>query len=162
MTALQTKDTHPSHHLALLLLGTAFRHELVSPYWHRCSRVVLRPEGLLCRAAVLRQEEAAGQIMGLLMGLDAVRFLLLVDPSPQHEPAAAPVGLIGGLRQYLPQPWARQEQARGGYSSAEHLAPHASATLVSFRLCKLIVASSSHSSFDGPDRLPEDAERPLL
>ena len=32
------------------------------------------------RAAVLRLEEAAGQIMGLLMGLDAVRFLLLVDP----------------------------------------------------------------------------------
>ena len=55
--------------------------------------------------------------MGLLLGLDAVRFLLLVDP-PQGLPAA-PGGLMGGLRQYLPQPWARPDQARGGPASAQ-------------------------------------------
>ena len=69
------------------------------------------------RAAVLRLEEAAGQIMGLLMGLDAVRFLLLVDPPADSLRAAG--GLMGGLRQYLPQPWARQEHIHLSTLSAE-------------------------------------------
>jgi len=53
--------------------------------------------------------------MGLLLGLDAVRFLLLVDP-PQASPRAQG-GLMGGLRHYLPQPWARQEQGQDGSSN---------------------------------------------
>ena len=73
-----------------------------------------------CRSATLRQEEASGQIMGLLLGLDAVRFLLLVDP-PRGSPGA-PGGLMGGLRHYLPQPWARQGHAHDGVASAQQ--PH--------------------------------------
>lgn len=53
--------------------------------------------------------------MGLLLGLDAVRFLLLVD-LPQASPRAQG-GLMGGLRHYLPQPWARQEQGQYGSSN---------------------------------------------
>ena len=55
--------------------------------------------------------------MGLLLGLDAVRFLLLVDP-PQDSPRG-PGGLMGGLRQYLPQPWARHDHAHDGAPSAQ-------------------------------------------
>lgn len=38
-----------------------------------------------CRVAVLRQEEAAGQLLGLLMGLDAVRVLLPVETDPPEH-----------------------------------------------------------------------------
>ena len=69
------------------------------------------------RSATLRQEEATGQIMGLLLGLDAVRFLLLVDPPPDSP--RAPSGLIIGLRHYLPQPWARHGHAHDGVASAQ-------------------------------------------
>ena len=72
---------------------------------------------MLRRAAVLRLEEAAGQIMGLLMGLDAVRFLLLVDPPADSSRGAG--GLMGGLRLYLPQPWARLEQNHLSTTSSE-------------------------------------------
>ena len=43
--------------------------------------------GLLCRHAVLRQDEAAGQVLGLLLGLDAVKVLLPVEPVPVQAPA---------------------------------------------------------------------------
>ena len=70
------------------------------------------------RSAALRQEGATGQIMGLLLGLDAVRFLLLVDPA-QDSPGTAAGGLLGGLRQYLPQPWACPDQAHDSSLSAQ-------------------------------------------
>jgi hypothetical protein len=40
-----------------------------------------------CRHAVLRQDEAAGQVLGLLLGLDAVKVLLPVEPVPVQAPA---------------------------------------------------------------------------
>lgn len=42
-------------------------------------------ESHACRGAVLRQEEAAGQLLGLLMGLDAVRVLLPVETDPPEQ-----------------------------------------------------------------------------
>lgn len=79
---------------------------------------------------MLRQEEAAWQIMGLLMGLDTVRFLLLVDPD-QDTPRAAGSGLMGGLRHHLPQPWARPEPGRLDPSPAQK---HAGASPMPVRL----------------------------
>ena len=79
---------------------------------------------------MLRQEEAAWQIMGLLIGLDTVKFLLLVDPD-QDTPRTAGRGLIGGLRHYLPQPWARPEPGRLDPSPAQK---HTDATPVPVRL----------------------------
>ena len=43
--------------------------------------------GLPCRHAVLRQDEAAGQMLGLLLGLDAMKVLLTVEPVPVQAPA---------------------------------------------------------------------------
>lgn len=43
---------------------------------------------------MLRQDEAAGQVLGLLMGLDAIRVLLPVEPMPVQAPA--PEGDLGG------------------------------------------------------------------
>ena len=88
------------------------------------------------RSATLRQEEASGQIMGLLLGLDAVRFLLLVD-APQGSPRV-PGGLMGGLRQYLPQPWARQGHPDDGADSAQpHQAKPAPVTATPMACCSL-------------------------
>ena len=36
---------------------------------------------------MLRQEEAAGQVLGVLLGVDAVRVLLPVEPTPVQAPA---------------------------------------------------------------------------
>ena len=69
-------------------------------------------------------------MMGLLMGLDTVKFLLLVDPD-QDTPRAAGSGLMGGLRHYLPQPWARPEPGRLDPSPAQK---HAGASPMPVRL----------------------------
>lgn len=37
---------------------------------------------------MLRQEEAAGQVLGVLLGVDAVRVLLPVEPTPVQATSA--------------------------------------------------------------------------
>lgn len=47
-----------------------------------------------CRSAVLRQEEAAGQLLGVLMGLDAVKVLLPVETDSVKQPTGGEFFLI--------------------------------------------------------------------
>ncbi|KAK9917040.1 hypothetical protein WJX75_000268 [Coccomyxa subellipsoidea] len=54
------------------------------------------------RSAVLRQEEAAGQLLGVLMGLDAVKVLLPVEADTPEQPTNGSVGFLAGVANFLP------------------------------------------------------------
>ncbi|BDA48701.1 probable differentially expressed in FDCP 8 homolog at C-terminar half [Coccomyxa sp. Obi] len=73
------------------------------------------------RGAVLRQEEAAGQLLGLLMGLDAVRVLLPVETDSAEQRITGPIGFLAGMTNFLP---GRHSNAAGMNSLRGPEVPH--------------------------------------
>ena len=54
------------------------------------------------QGAVLRREEAAGQVLGLLMGLDAVKVMLPVEPLLPSSTPEAREGLMASVGSFFP------------------------------------------------------------